>query len=249
MATSNIKNKPTRSEEWLRPEQIFPPKSISDQIYDSLKKKILDNQIMPGERLMQEEIAEVFNASRTPIRQAFILLEKDGLVERLPQGGVRVTQIDIEMVRDVFGIRGALEAYAVELACEKIQEADIDQLKKIEQQASAILATPSVDNGSQLQQLLELNSSFHEIIYKSTGSTFLAALINNLKCVVLRLRALSLREVKTWGQVWKEHSQLIDCLKRRDKINACKIMRDHISAAASYVLAAFQLEDYEYKAK
>ena len=143
MTISTIKSKSTRSEEWHPSEQIFPPKSISDQIYDLLKKKIMDNQIKPGERLMQEEIAEVFNASRTPIRQAFILLEKDGLVERLPQGGVRVTQIDIETVRDVFGIRGALEAYAVELACEKIQEADIDQLKKLEQQASAILATSS----------------------------------------------------------------------------------------------------------
>jgi DNA-binding GntR family transcriptional regulator len=243
MAMSIIKNKTTRSREWFRSEQIFPPKSISDQIYDLLKKKILENEIKPGERLMQEEIAQVFNASRTPIREALILLEKDGLVERLPQGGVRVTQIDIETVRDVFGIRRALEAYAVELACEKIQGPDIDKLGEIEKQASAILAIPSVDNETKLQKLIELNSSFHEIIYTSTGSTSLGTLINNLKNVVLRLRALSLRETKTWDQVWQEHSQLIDCLKRRDKENACMIMRNHISAAASYVLAAFQKED------
>jgi GntR family transcriptional regulator, rspAB operon transcriptional repressor len=249
MAISIIKNKTTKSEEWLRSDQIFPPKSISDQIYDLLKKKILENEIKPGERLTQEEIAKVFNASRTPIRQAFILLEKDGLVERLLQGGVRVTQIDIETVKDVFGIRGVLEAYAVELACEKIQGPDIDKLREIEKQASAILVTPSVDNENKLQKLIELNSSFHEIIYTSTGSPFLATLINNLKSVVLRLRALSLREVNTWNQVWKEHSQLIDCLERRDKENAYMIMRDHISAAASYVLAAFQIEDYGDTAK
>ena len=244
MAISTIKSKATKSEEWLRSEQIFPPKSISDQIYDLLKKKILANELKPGERLMQEEIAGVFKASRTPIRQAFILLEKDGLVERLPQGGVRVTRIDIETVRDVFGIRGAMEAYAVELACEKIQKADIDLLRDIEQQASAILSMPSVDTKAKLQKLLELNSSFHDIIYKSAGSTLLTTLINNLKSAVLRLRALSLREIETWGQVWKEHSQLIDCMDRRDKKSACKIMRGHISAAASYVLAGFRDEDY-----
>jgi DNA-binding GntR family transcriptional regulator len=245
MAISNTKTKNTKFAEWPGSEQIFPPKSISDQIYELLKNKILDNYIKPGERLTQEEIAEAFKASRTPIRQAFILLEKDGLVERLPQGGVRVTKIDIETVRDVFGIRGALETYAVELACTKIQKPDIDLLREIERQASDILSTPSVDAEANLQRLLKLNSSFHDVIYKSTGSTLLATLINNLKNTVIRLRALSLREVETWNQVWREHSQLIGCLERRDNVGACRVMRDHISAAASYVLAGFQVEDYE----
>ena len=248
MATTNFKNKSAKPEEWLRSERILPPLSISDQIYGLLKKKILDNEIKPGERLMQEELAEVFNASRTPIRQAFILLEKDGLVERLPQGGVRVTQIDIETVRDVFGIRGILEAYAVELACEKIQSTEISLLRDIEKQALTILSTPSPIE-IKLQKLLDLNSSFHEIIYKSTGSAFLVTLINNLKSVVLRLRALSLREVNTWSQVWREHSQLIDCLERRERESACKIMRQHISSAASYVLAGFQIRGYQGTAK
>lgn len=239
------KSKTIRFHEGLRPEQIFPPKSISDQIYELLKKKIVYNEIKPGERLMQEEIAGVFKASRTPIREAFILLEKDGLVERLPQGGVRITQIDIETVEDVYGIRGALEAYAVELACKKIQEPEIIQLKEIEKQASAILADPSAATETKLQKLFDLNSSFHEGIYKSTGSPLLAAMINNLKILVLRLRVLALSEAKTWDQVWKEHSQLIDCLDRRDTESACKIMRDHISAGASYVIAGFRAEDYK----
>lgn len=244
MPISNSKNKFSRPERWLGSEQIFPPKSISDQIYELLKKKILDNQIKPGERLMQEEIAEAFKASRTPIRQAFILLEKDGIVERLPQGGVRVTEVNIETVKDVFGIRGALEAYAVELACAKIQESDIKRMREIEQQAHAILLAPAENSNVKLQMLIELNSSFHEVIYNSAGSHVLIQLINNLKNNFLRLRALSMREVDTWSQVWQEHSQLIGCLERRDKKNAIRIMRDHISTASSYVLAGFQSQEY-----
>ena len=64
---------------WKESGLVRPPQSISDQIYDLLKKKILNSEILPGERLMQEEVAKAFNASRTPIRQAFHLLEKDGL--------------------------------------------------------------------------------------------------------------------------------------------------------------------------
>jgi len=106
---------------WDESEPVRPPKSISDQIYDLLKKKILNSELQPGERLMQEEVAEALKASRTPVRQAFHLLEKDGLVERLPQGGFRITQFDVETIDDLFAIRAVLETYGVELACERIK--------------------------------------------------------------------------------------------------------------------------------
>jgi GntR family transcriptional regulator, rspAB operon transcriptional repressor len=233
-----------KSERWVSSEQIVPPKSISDQIYDLLKEKILENEIKPGERLMQEEIAEVFKASRTPIRQVFLLLEKDGLVERLPQGGVRVTQIDIATVKDVFGIRGVLEAYAVELACARIHRQETDQMREIERQAHAILSSTSVPTKPNYLRLLELNISFHDVIYKATGSRLLAKMINNLRATVHRFRLISMRQTETWNQVWKEHSQILSCLERRDKETACRVMREHISAAASYVVAKFQRNEF-----
>jgi DNA-binding GntR family transcriptional regulator len=227
---------------WTESELVRPPKSFSDQIYELLKKKILNSEILPGERLMQEEVAKAFNASRTPIRHAFHLLEKDGLVERLPQSGVRITRLDLETIRDLFAIRGVLEAYGVELACERIQPKDIETLKSIRDQASQMLESSTIAREAKLRKLFELNSLFHETIYESTNSRYLMDLISNLRNTVLRLRALGLRKDNSWRQAWDEHSRLIDCLDRRDKKAAGKLMRRHLANARSDVLSQWNLE-------
>lgn len=227
---------------WIESELVCPPKSISDQIYDLLKKKILNSEIQPGERLMQEEVAKAFNASRTPIRHAFHLLEKDGLVERLPQNGIRITRLDLETIRDLFAIRGVLEAYGVELACERIQLKDIETLRYIQDQAIQMLESSSIQRETKLRQIFEINSLFHETIYQSTNSRYLMDLINNLRNTVLRLRALGVRKDSSWRQAWGEHSRLIDCLERRDKKAAGKLMRRHIANAMSHVLSQWNLE-------
>jgi DNA-binding GntR family transcriptional regulator len=226
---------------WSESELVHPPKSISDQIYDLLKKKILNSEIQPGERLMQEEVAEAFKASRTPIRQAFHLLEKDGLVERLPQGGFRITRLDVETISDLFAIRAVLETYGVQLACDRIQPEAIKTLRSIKEQADQLLESASIQREVKIRQLFELNSLFHETIYRSTKSGYLLELISNLRNTVLRLRALGLRKDNTWKQSWDEHGRLIDCLDRRDKKAAGKLMRRHVASAMSHVLSQWNL--------
>ncbi len=124
---------------------IEPPKSISDQIYEHLKARILYGEIHPGERLAQEKVAEQLQISRMPVREAFRRLEQDGLVERLPQGGVRVTPVTMETIRHVFGVRTALEAYAIELACDRISEEAIAELENIKGQALEVLKQNTLD--------------------------------------------------------------------------------------------------------
>ena len=89
---------------------LEPPYPISDQFYEYLKEKMRYGDIDPGQRLMQPQAAESLKTSRTPVRNAFRCLEQDGFPERLFQGGVRVTSVDRETMRSVFGIRGVLEA-------------------------------------------------------------------------------------------------------------------------------------------
>jgi DNA-binding GntR family transcriptional regulator len=231
------------SDLWKESGLVRPPKSISDQIYDLLKKKILDSEILPGERLMQEEVAKAFNASRTPIRQAFHLLEKDGLVERLPQNGFRITRLELETIRDLFAIRGVLETYGVELACERIEPKTIETLRSIRDQAAQMLESSSIPRETKLRRIFDFNSLFHETIYRSTNSRYLMDLISNLRNTVLRLRALGVRKKGSWKQALNEHSRLIDCLEKRDKKAAGKLMRRHIANAMSHVLSQWSQGD------
>jgi GntR family transcriptional regulator, rspAB operon transcriptional repressor len=213
-----------------------PPNSFSDQVYERLKEKILLGEIEPGERLMQNQVAESLNASRTPVREAFRRLEQDGLVERVPQGGVRITRLDLETIQNVFGIRKVLEAYAVELACDRITGEEISALKRLMSQARETLKSSDLDLETKMKKLFDLNSEFHDTIYRAAGNSFLLGIISNLRNIVRRMRYLGLRVDSTWAQVWDEHSKLIECLEQKEKESATRLIQDHLVNAASYVL-------------
>ena len=214
---------------------IEPPKSIADQIYEHLKSAILGGSIEPGERLTQEKVAEELQTSRTPVREAFRRLEQEGLVERLPQGGVRVTSIDQESIAHIFGVRQALERYAIELACDRITEAEIARLEGISHQADTLFAKNNVNASEKLKLFFDLNTSFHDTIYEATGNPILIKIIQDMRQLVLRMRATSLRDDSTWRQTWAEHNLLLQHLRAGNKKAAVRCICEHIQKAASYV--------------
>lgn len=218
-----------------QPKPLEPPQSISDQIYEHLKQKILCGDIEPGERLMQIQVAETLKISRTPVREAICRLEQDGLVERLPQGGVIVSPVDRRTIKEVFGIRGVLEAYAVGLACDRIMPEEISMLRKLMDQAMQMLNSKEINRETKLKGMFELNCRFHDTIYQATGNSYLLNLIRDLRDIVRRLRYLGLRADHTWTQVWEEHGQLINLLELRDKESAIELIKKHLVNAATYV--------------
>ncbi len=215
---------------------LRPPKAISDQIYEKIKERIIHGKIEPGERLMQNQMARELKTSRTPIREAFRRLEQEGLVERIPQGGIRVACLDQETVQEVFGIREVLEAYAIELACGRITREEISFLKKLNNQARKLLSSRHLGKESKMNHLFVLNSQFHETIYRASGNSYLLATINSLRNMVFRLRFLGLRTQSTWFRAWQEHGQLIKLLEKKDKKAAIPLVRIHLSHGLSDVL-------------
>ena len=220
---------------------LEPPNSISDQIYERLKQQILHGEVEAGERLMQNQVAENLRASRTPVREAFRRLEQDGLVERVPQGGVRVTRLDIEAIQEVFGIRNVLEAYAVELACGRITAEEIGSLKQLVNQAGDLLSSGELGRETKIKRLFELNSQFHGTIYRASGNSYLMGMINSLRFIVGRLRFLGLRADSTWSRAWDEHAQLIGLLEKKDKESAARLLKTHLVNAVSDVLMGMKL--------
>lgn len=222
---------------------IEPPKSIADQIYEHLKSAILGGSIEPGERLNQEKVAEELKTSRTPVREAFRRLQQEGLVERLPQGGVRVTSIDMESIAHIFGVRQALERYAIELACDRISEDEIAQLENISQRADTLFAKDNLSASEKLKLFFDLNTTFHETIYEATGNPFLIKVIQNMRQLVLRMRATGLRDDSTWRQTWAEHNLLLQHLRARNKEAAVRCICEHVQNAASYVTSTERIRE------
>jgi DNA-binding GntR family transcriptional regulator len=222
---------------------IVPPKSISDQIYEVLKERILLGKITLGERIIESSIAEDLKTSRTPVREAFQRLVQDGLVERVPQGGVRVTVITPRTIREVFGIRAVLEVYAVELACENIEAETIIRLKELAQQARKLLSSPEANDPEGLIALWKINTSFHETIYRAAGSEHLLKLVDQLNSLVRRFRFLSMRKARI--RAWDQHERMITYLEEKNKAMLGKLMKAHVEEAASDTLRAVENDKWE----
>jgi DNA-binding GntR family transcriptional regulator len=222
---------------------IVPARSILDQIYEALKERILLGQIAPGERIIESTIAKELRTSRTPVRGAFQRLIQDGLVERVLQGGLRVTVITPRKIREVFGIRAALEIYAGELACDNIEAETLRKLKTMSRQARDLLSSPEVDHPDGLIALWQINTSFHETIYRAAGSEHLLKVISQLNNLVRRFRFLSLR--KTRVRAWDEHETIIKYLEHKDKAELGNLMKAHVELAASDALKALENDQWE----
>jgi len=213
-----------------------PPKSISDQVYELLRDRIILQEIQSGERLVEREVAAGLKISRTPIREAFRRLEQDGLVVRVPQGGMRVTEMSPEMTKEVFGIRAVLEAYAGELACQRVEASTLEELKRILEEARRVLEPGRFDPAVHMTDLFRLNTLFHDTICQAAKSEYLVKMIKNVRMLILRFRTLSIQDEQARIQAWREHRRMIELLETGDKEKMSRLARKHVLGAGKVAL-------------
>ena len=105
---------------------------LRDVVFNTLRQAILKGELAPGERLMEIQLAEKLGVSRTPIREAIRKLELEGLVLMIPRKGAEVAKISERSLRDVLEVRRSLEELAIELACQRMSEEDMDELERVQ---------------------------------------------------------------------------------------------------------------------
>ena len=106
---------------------------LRDVVFKTLRQAILKGELEPGERLMEIQLAERLGVSRTPIREAIRKLELEGLVLMIPRKGAEVARIAENNLRDVLEVRRTLEELAVDLACQRMTEDELEELKKTQE--------------------------------------------------------------------------------------------------------------------
>ena len=148
---------------------------LRDVVFNTLRQAILRGELKPGERLMEIQLADKLGVSRTPIREAIRKLELEGLVLMIPRRGAEVAEITEKSLRDVLEVRGALEELAVELACDRITEEGIEQLKVAAKEFEQALQSGDVTTYA------EADVKFHDVIYLATENQRLIQLLYNLR--------------------------------------------------------------------
>ena len=209
----------------------FPWKrSLSEQVFDRLRGAIIRGDISSEGRLVESRIAELLGISRTPVREALFKLEKEGLIKRLPGGGFSVVDLTEEELEETFGIRSVLESYAARLGAIKYKEGELEPLEEKVREFQYQL-----DNGN-MEQLLSINTQFHDMLYALSRSPRLIRMINELRDQIFRFRKIILRKRETAIISNNDHREMIEAMKKRDADRVESLVRDHILRGRELVM-------------
>lgn len=195
---------------------------LRDVVFNTLRQAILKGELEPGERLMEIQLAERLGVSRTPIREAIRKLELEGLVLMIPRKGAEVAKISEKSLRDVLEVRRSLEELAIELACQRMSEEDIQQLEQAQNDFKK-----AIDEGDTMK-IAETDEHYHDIIYYGTGNVRLVQILNNLREQMYRYRLEYIKDADKHQVLRLEHDQILQAIRGRKVAQAKEVMREHI---------------------
>ena len=207
---------------------------LRDVVFNTLRESILTGEMKPGERLMEIHLANRLGVSRTPIREAIRMLELEGLVTMIPRRGAEVAQITEKGLRDVLEVRQALDALAMELACERITEEEIRQLRRA---CDTFVQTTRTQDAVRIAQA---DVALHDIIVRASGNDRLIQMVGNLSQQMYRYRLEYIKDVSQHGCLIEEHEEIYRCIRSRDREAGAKAIRMHIYNQEQSILTQIQ---------
>ena len=204
--------------------------SMAEVAYKALRSAIINGDLKPGQRLVEQKLSDKMQVSRVPVREAIKKLEQYGFVQRLPIRGIIVKKISEADVYEAFGIRAALESYA---ACQATEHIDKEMIAALETILAA--ARKAVEDGK-LEKLLELNAQFHEMVYKAAKSEMLYRLVSAFLDFVARYHRPLLNSASRASASIEGHKAMVDAMRRGDKEEVERIVKAHILEGRDIIL-------------
>jgi DNA-binding GntR family transcriptional regulator len=198
------------------------PTALTDWTYQYLKEKILNLEIKPGEQVHIEEFTEKLEVSRTPIREAFLKLASEGLIEVRPRVGYFVVDITEQDIRDLFEIREIIETRAAKKAAGLLSDEELDGMKNLISESYK-----AVESGD-FQTYISNEIEFHGYLQKHIQNKHLSAFMDSLNDLTHRERVMSIQAVENIKETLIEHQRILDGLVKRDGNLAEWYMGEHL---------------------
>lgn len=209
-------------------------KSLYEQTYEALRASILSGDLAPGQRLVETQLAERLQVSRTPIREAMRQLQRDTLVTADSSGGLRVASLSVEDVIQLYDCRLALEQFAVQGAC---QHATPEQVRSLEQLV-AQSETLSKAQTEYSPEMLDLDYRFHRLIAESSGNRWLVSLLDQVFDKMALLRVQTTRRNPRVLEIRQEHRQIFEAIQVGWRSHAEADINRAIAAIRTHLVAS-----------
>jgi GntR family transcriptional regulator, rspAB operon transcriptional repressor len=194
-----------------------------EQVYSLLMEEILKFRLVPGDKISEKEISERFKVSRTPVRESFIQLSQDGLLDIYPQKGTCVSLIDLNLVEDARFMREHLEVAVIRLACQSFQEEKLFSLEM------NLLKQEKAIKEKDFEKLFELDEEFHQTIFEGCNKSNIWNSIQSMNTHFKRLRMLRLATNLNWDNIYKQHLLLVKFIKNNMEEDAVHMMKQHLT--------------------
>ncbi|MDQ0511718.1 DNA-binding GntR family transcriptional regulator [Angulomicrobium amanitiforme] len=194
--------------------------SVVDQLYATLRGAIIDNDLSPGARISETEIAQHYGVSRQPVREAFIKLANEGLLEIRPQRGTFVAKISRPAVMDARFVREAVEADIVKLLAQAPEPTLIADLR------GHLVRQREIIGGS-ARDFMEADEAFHHTLAAGAGKENAWRVIVEMKAQMDRVRFLSSMHFSV-ARLVDQHTQLVDAIAAGDAVGAEQAIRSHL---------------------
>lgn len=195
--------------------------------YEALKGMILSSALHPGERLSEARLSQLLDVSRTPLREALMLLEAEGLVVGRQNSGYSVVHFEPQAIRDLLVAREGLDGYVAEIACRSATDEDLERLKAVmaeieeadRRQGSASPATA---------RQLELGLKVHEVIAATTRNPALQEMTRRLYEQLRAALWLEVLWLDSWADAVEQHRAITEAVVARDVAAAVEAAREHV---------------------
>ncbi len=208
--------------------------SLEEMVYRKLEEEILIGTLPEGTSLGEIAISERLGVSRTPVRGALHRLSEEGLVEIVPNKGAKVIGINMNDLVDIYRIRERLEGLASALATERITDEEIKELEE-----TVDLAEFYIKRGD-TEHMRELDTVFHSIIYKASGSRFLSSTLSELHN---KIKSYRKRSLDVPGRIEKseaEHKEILEAIKEKNSALADELTLLHVRRALDNMLVGLE---------
>ncbi|WP_047154209.1 GntR family transcriptional regulator [Aneurinibacillus tyrosinisolvens] len=222
-----------QTETWIK-EELSP---IRDKVYRYIKDLILNGELQAGERIVERELADKLNISRTPIREALFRLESQGFVKTLPRKGVVVSRMSTEEIIEIFTILSSLKSLAVKLAASKISESEKHQLAIHIDTIESLLTQETIDTKNVAELLhLEIN----ETIYKAAKSPRLYKMLHSLLDYIQAFATVGQEIPGRVRKSMEEHRDIAMAVRNGESDLAEQLAKIHIANSKTAYLEALQ---------
>ena len=194
---------------------------LADDVYEQILSAILSGEIVPGERLIQENIASQIDVSRTPVREAFLRLEREGVLETAGRGGFQIRNITEQEIQELYLAREAVEGFAAKLLAGALSQ---EQVQNIE---AAVRSEISL-NSTHKEEHFHANRNIHRTIVAQTGNGILLDMFDSIWNRGISIRSFSAYRIPDDTDNREQHLELLDQIKMGPTVEAENAMVAHI---------------------